>query len=151
MFYELLLYILIKSVKVKKPTLHSTLNSLLNYNIGLNTTLFDVIRPYLFFALFFLFCNNIIFLLGGETIKQINQQSGAHCELDRRNQNQQQSGGDKTFIIRGDPDQIETAKRIISEKVQMPLNFVSAGVGNNLPTVSRIICFLVFSCFVAVH
>lgn len=74
--------------------------------------------------------------LGGETIKQINQQSGAHCELDRRNQNQQQSGGDKTFIIRGDPDQIETAKRIISDKVQMPLNFVSVGVGNSLPTVS---------------
>lgn len=67
---------------------------------------------------------------GGETIKQINQQSGAHCELDRRSQNQQ----DKTFIIRGDPDQIETAKRIISEKVQIPLNFVSAGVSNNLPT-----------------
>ncbi|KAK4884682.1 hypothetical protein RN001_000953 [Aquatica leii] len=67
---------------------------------------------------------------GGETIKQINQQSGAHCELDRRSQSQQ----DKTFIIRGEPDQIETAKRIISEKVQMPLNFVSVGVSNNLPT-----------------
>ncbi|KAF5269826.1 hypothetical protein FQR65_LT05872 [Abscondita terminalis] len=67
---------------------------------------------------------------GGETIKQINQQSGAHCELDRRSQSQQ----DKTFIIRGESDQIETAKRIISEKVQMPLNFVSVGVSNNLPT-----------------
>lgn len=75
---------------------------------------------------------------GGETIKQINQQSGAHCELDRRSQNQQQGGGDKTFIIRGDPDQIETAKRIISDKVQMAINFVTVGggsVGNNLPTV----------------
>lgn len=80
-----------------------------------------------------------LFPLGGETIKQINQQSGAHCELDRRSQNQQQGGGDKTFIIRGDPDQIETAKRIISDKVQMPINFITVGgggVGNNLPTVS---------------
>lgn len=72
---------------------------------------------------------------GGETIKTINQQSGAHCELDRRNPNNQ-SGNEKTFIIRGDPDQIEAAKRIISEKVQMPLNFMNVGVGNNLPTVS---------------
>lgn len=75
---------------------------------------------------------------GGETIKQINQQSGAHCELDRRSQNQQ-NGSDKTFIIRGEPDQIETAKRIISDKVQMQLNFISSGnmPGNNLPTVSE--------------
>ncbi|XP_018319791.1 far upstream element-binding protein 1 isoform X2 [Agrilus planipennis] len=73
----------------------------------------------------------IIIGRGGETIKQINQQSGAHCELDRRSQNQQ----DKTFIIRGDPEQIETAKRIISEKVQIPLNFITVGGGNsNLPT-----------------
>lgn len=52
---------------------------------------------------------------GGETIKQINQQSGAHCELDRR------SGGnatEKTFIIRGEMDSVEAAKRIISDKVR---------------------------------
>lgn len=82
---------------------------------------------------------------GGETIKQINQQSGAHCELDRRQNNQ--NATEKTFIIRGDPEQIETAKRIISEKVQIPLNFIvtSSGPGgpggpgpmqNNMPTVS---------------
>lgn len=74
-------------------------------------------------------------LTGGETIKHINQQSGAHCELDRRSQNNQ-NATEKTFIIRGDPDQIETAKRIISDKVQMPLNFVTVGNPNNLPTVS---------------
>lgn len=77
--------------------------------------------------------------LGGETIKQINQQSGAYCELDRRSQNQ--NSNEKTFTIKGDLDQIETAKRIISEKVQMPLNFVATGGGgppmtNNMPTVS---------------
>ncbi|KAI4467925.1 kh domain containing rna binding protein [Holotrichia oblita] len=71
--------------------------------------------------------------IGGETIKHINQQSGAHCELDRRSQNNQ-NATEKTFIIRGDLDQIETAKRIISDKVQMPLNFVTVGNPNNLPT-----------------
>lgn len=79
--------------------------------------------------------------IGGETIKQINQQSGAHCELDRRSQNNQNSN-EKTFIIRGDGEQIEAAKRIISDKVQMPLNFVPAGgpsMPNNMPTVSYLI------------
>lgn len=69
--------------------------------------------------------------VGGETIKSIIQQSGAHCELDRA---WQKNTTDKSFIIRGDQEQIETAKRIISEKVQMPLNFVSTGVSSNLPT-----------------
>ncbi|KAL3288460.1 hypothetical protein HHI36_002905 [Cryptolaemus montrouzieri] len=45
---------------------------------------------------------------GGDTIKQINAQSGAHCELDRRNQNP--NATEKTFIIRGDIEAIETAK-----------------------------------------
>lgn len=57
---------------------------------------------------------------GGETIKQINAQSGAHCVLDRNAQN---NPNEKLFIIRGEPDQVEAAKRIISETVQMPLNF----------------------------
>ncbi|KAJ8923975.1 hypothetical protein NQ315_006751 [Exocentrus adspersus] len=72
---------------------------------------------------------------GGETIKQINQQSGAYCELDRRSQNQ--NSNEKTFTIKGDLDQIETAKRIISEKVQLPLNFIPTGgpsMTNNMPT-----------------
>ncbi|CAH1164508.1 unnamed protein product [Phaedon cochleariae] len=78
---------------------------------------------------------------GGETIKQINQQSGAYCELDRR-QNTNPNAAEKIFTIKGDPDQIETAKRIVSDKVQLPLNFVqmSGGGGggpqmsNNMPT-----------------
>jgi hypothetical protein len=53
---------------------------------------------------------------GGETIKQINQQTGAHCELDRR---PPPNPAEKVFVIRGSPDQIEQAKRIISEKIGM--------------------------------
>jgi len=56
---------------------------------------------------------------GGETIKQINQQTGAHCELDRR---PPPNPAEKVFVIRGSPDQIEQAKRIISEKIGMVCN-----------------------------
>lgn len=52
--------------------------------------------------------------LGGETIKQINQQSGAFCELDRR---PPPNPNEKIFIIRGSPEQVELAKRMISEKL----------------------------------
>ncbi|VEN42933.1 unnamed protein product [Callosobruchus maculatus] len=73
---------------------------------------------------------------GGETIKQINSQSGAYCELDRRNQSANQN--EKYFTIKGDPDQIEAAKRIISDKIQMPINLMPVGgpggMGNNIPT-----------------
>lgn len=54
---------------------------------------------------------------GGEVIKQINAQSGAHCELDRRGQNQDRVN--RTFFIRGNPDAVENCKRIIMEKVGM--------------------------------
>ncbi|KAI5638373.1 hypothetical protein NE865_09007 [Phthorimaea operculella] len=46
----------------------------------------------------------------------------AHCELDRRAQQQQGQGGDRnnrTFYIRGHPDAVEQCKRIICEKVGM--------------------------------
>lgn len=61
---------------------------------------------------------NVVFIChaGGETIKQINQQTGAHCELDRR---PPPNPAEKVFVIRGSPDQIEQAKRIISEKIGM--------------------------------
>lgn len=51
---------------------------------------------------------------GGETIKQINQQSGAFCELDRR---PPPNPNEKIFIIRGSHEQVELAKRMISEKL----------------------------------
>ncbi|XP_050305974.1 far upstream element-binding protein 2-like isoform X2 [Anthonomus grandis grandis] len=78
----------------------------------------------------------IIIGKGGETIKQINQQSGAYCELDRRSN---ANTVEKTFTIKGDPDSVEAAKRIISEKIQLPLNFVtmngpSGGMNNSMPT-----------------
>lgn len=66
---------------------------------------------------------------GGETIKQINQQSGAHCELDRRAP--PGNGQEKTFIIRGDNECVENAKRIISDKIQMPLYFTPASGGQS--------------------
>ncbi|KAF4519777.1 hypothetical protein B566_EDAN009027, partial [Ephemera danica] len=59
----------------------------------------------------------------GETIKQINQQTGAHCELDRR---PPPSPNEKVFVIRGGMDQIEHAKRLINEKIGM-----SQGPGGN--------------------
>lgn len=60
--------------------------------------------------------NKSVVLPGGETIKQINQQTGAHCELDRRPPS---NPAEKTFVIRGSPDQIESAKRLIAEKLGM--------------------------------
>ncbi|XP_011501071.1 PREDICTED: far upstream element-binding protein 3 isoform X4 [Ceratosolen solmsi marchali] len=56
----------------------------------------------------------IIIGKGGETIKQINQQTGAHCELDRRNPGTET---EKFFTIRGTPEQVEHAKRIFGEKL----------------------------------
>ncbi|XP_046451117.1 far upstream element-binding protein 3-like isoform X21 [Daphnia pulex] len=56
----------------------------------------------------------IIIGKGGETIKQINQQSGAFCELDRR---PPPNPNEKIFIIRGSHEQVELAKRMISEKL----------------------------------
>ncbi|KAF1766796.1 hypothetical protein GCK72_006754 [Caenorhabditis remanei] len=51
---------------------------------------------------------------GGEVIKQINAESGAHCELSR------ETGKDpheKTFVIRGSDVQVEHAKHLICMKV----------------------------------
>lgn len=53
---------------------------------------------------------------GGETIRQINQQTGAHCEIDRRQQANMQ---EKIFIIKGTPEQIDNAKRMFSDKLNM--------------------------------
>lgn len=51
---------------------------------------------------------------GGETIRTINQTSGAHCEIDRHGP---QDGPDRTFVIRGTRQQIQHAKELITEKV----------------------------------
>jgi len=53
---------------------------------------------------------------GGEIIRQINQETGAHCELDRNPPN---NPNEKIFILRGTPDQIEHAKKAIADKAGM--------------------------------
>jgi len=51
---------------------------------------------------------------GGETIRAINNQSGAHCEIDRNGPN---DGPERVFLLRGSRQQIEYAKELILEKV----------------------------------
>ncbi|XP_050528934.1 far upstream element-binding protein 3 isoform X2 [Daktulosphaira vitifoliae] len=63
---------------------------------------------------------------GGETIKQINMQTGAHCEIDRRQNN---AGTEKTFVIRGTTEQIENAKRMINDKLGFDPNGGSQNYG----------------------
>lgn len=51
---------------------------------------------------------------GGETVRNINQQSGAHVEIAR---GAPPSPHEKIFVIRGSPQQIEHAKQLIMERV----------------------------------
>lgn len=51
---------------------------------------------------------------GGETVRNINQQSGAHVEIAR---GAPPNPHEKIFIIRGNPQQIEHAKQLIMERV----------------------------------
>lgn len=53
---------------------------------------------------------------GGETIREINRQSGAHVELDR---NPPPNMAEKIFNIRGTPQQIQHAIQLICEKTGM--------------------------------
>ena len=50
---------------------------------------------------------------GGETIRDICRQSGAHVELNR---DQSASSLERVFRVTGLPDQMQTAIRLISEK-----------------------------------
>jgi len=50
---------------------------------------------------------------GGETIREINRQSGAHCELSRDPPPNQH---ERVFRIQGNPDQVQAAIRLINEK-----------------------------------
>ena len=51
---------------------------------------------------------------GGETIKSINQSSGAHVEIDR---NAPPDAHEKNFVIRGPADAVERAKNMVLEKI----------------------------------
>lgn len=62
---------------------------------------------------------------GGDTIKQINQQSGAHCEMDRKASANQTV--EKTFIIKGEQHQIDEAKRLIQDKINIEINMTHVG------------------------
>lgn len=53
---------------------------------------------------------------GGETIKNINQQSGAHVEL-QRNPPLNTDPNVRIFSIRGTPQQMEMARQLIDEKI----------------------------------
>merc|ERR1719228_1532096 len=51
---------------------------------------------------------------GGETIKQICSQSGAHCQVDKTAPD---TAKEKNILVKGTPDAVEAAKRMIAEKV----------------------------------
>ena len=52
-------------------------------------------------------------LSGGETIREINRQSGGHCELSRDPPPNQH---ERVFRIQGNPEQVQAAIRLINEK-----------------------------------
>ena len=54
-----------------------------------------------------------ILFSGGETIREINRQSGAHCELSRDPPPNQH---ERVFRIQGNPEQVQSAIRLINEK-----------------------------------
>ncbi|KAM4616142.1 far upstream element-binding protein 3-like [Polymixia lowei] len=53
---------------------------------------------------------------GGETIKSINQQSGAHVEL-QRNPPPSTDPNTRVFTIRGSPQQMDMARQLIDDKI----------------------------------
>lgn len=53
---------------------------------------------------------------GGDTIKSINQQSGAHVEL-QRNPPPNTDPNVRVFSIRGTPQQMEVACQLIDDKI----------------------------------
>jgi len=55
-------------------------------------------------------------LAGGETIKSINQQSGAHVEL-QRNPPPSTDPNTRVFTIRGTPQQMDLARQLIDDKI----------------------------------
>lgn len=61
---------------------------------------------------------------GGESVKAINQQTGAFVEISR----QPPPNGDpnfKLFTIRGSPQQIDHAKQLIEEKIEVQQRLIA--------------------------
>lgn len=67
---------------------------------------------------------------GGETIKLINQQSGAYCEMDRSAVN---PPSEKMFKAKGTPEQIEHARQMISEKINVDSVILTRKSIGNVP------------------
>lgn len=67
----------------------------------------------------------IIIGRSGDTIKQINSQSGAHCEMDRKASGNQTV--EKTFTVKGEQHQVDEAKRLIQDKINMDINLIHLG------------------------
>merc|ERR1739848_503048 len=61
---------------------------------------------------------------GGETIKNINSSTGAHCEVDK---SAPPDAREKNFVIRGSPEAVERAKAMIMEKIGMPVTASTFG------------------------
>ena len=58
-------------------------------------------------------CLKYVLTVGGETIRDINRLSGAFVELSRTNN---PSSPQRVFNIKGSPDQVQEAVRLICEK-----------------------------------
>ncbi|KAM4720681.1 far upstream element-binding protein 1 isoform 4-T4 [Rhinophrynus dorsalis] len=71
---------------------------------------------------------------GGETIKNISQQSGARIEL-QRNTPPNADPNMKLFTIRGSPQQIDYARQLIEEKIGGPVNPLGPPVPHGPPGV----------------
>lgn len=66
----------------------------------------------------------VCFIIGGETIKSISQQSGARIEL-QRNPPPNADPNMKMFTIRGTPQQIDYARQLIEEKIGVSVQVYS--------------------------
>ncbi|KAM4641060.1 far upstream element-binding protein 1 isoform 4-T4 [Discoglossus pictus] len=71
---------------------------------------------------------------GGETIKNISQQSGARIEL-QRNPPPNADPNMKLFTIRGTPQQIDYARQLIEEKIGGPVNPLGPPIPHGPPGV----------------
>lgn len=80
------------------------------------------------------FYSKIVIGRGGETIKLINQQSGAYCEMDRNAVN---PPSEKLFKCKGTPEQVEAARQMIAEKINMDLPVISRKSINGGPPVQQ--------------
>ncbi|XP_077306540.1 far upstream element-binding protein 1 isoform X2 [Lithobates pipiens] len=69
---------------------------------------------------------------GGETIKNISQQSGAKIEL-QRNPPPNSDPNMKLFTVRGSPQQIDYARQLIEEKIGGPVNPLGPPVPHGPP------------------